>query len=133
MTKARRPYSAFAQLLRQARLDAEITQATLGSLVATEASQISHWESGRRAPDVRQLEDLRHHLKISDDMLISWVRALAEGRHMTYLSVVAIWTSTFCQGSKPLRIYAWDRMVHAQHDARAVLDNLDQIRAEETS
>ena len=60
----------FGERLREARQENRITQDTLAEKVGVTISCISHYESGRRTPNVNMIVTLSEFLKVSLDNLI---------------------------------------------------------------
>ncbi len=57
--------------LRLTRVRADLTQAELGNLVGTTASQISHYERGRAQPSVKSIQKLAVALDIAPAVLLA--------------------------------------------------------------
>ena len=60
----------FGERLREARQENRITQDALGDKVGVTISCISHYESGRRTPNVEMMVTLSEFLGVSLDNLI---------------------------------------------------------------
>lgn len=55
--------TAFATNLRRLRLDADLTQEQLASKAGMPAAQLSHYETGRREPNLSNLRALQEALQ----------------------------------------------------------------------
>lgn len=63
-------------LIRQARIDAGLTQAGLSALLnGVQQSTVSMWESGKQRPKITQLAPLANALRIDRDALLAAVDA----------------------------------------------------------
>ena len=60
----------FGERLRAARQENRITQDALGEKVGVTISCVSHYESGRRTPNVNMMVKISEFLKVSLDNLI---------------------------------------------------------------
>lgn len=60
----------FARRLRQIRLQRQLEQSELASLCGIPATSISHFEAGRRKPNLVNLRNLADALKVSVDYLL---------------------------------------------------------------
>jgi len=65
-------YAKFCVLLREARIDADVTQAELAARLRKPQSFVSKVESGERRLDVVELVDVLHALRV--DPLAFWRR-----------------------------------------------------------
>jgi transcriptional regulator with XRE-family HTH domain len=63
--------SEFPALLRQHRTKANLSQADLGERAGLQQTHIAHFESGRRAPSLRNLCRLADALNVAIDALVA--------------------------------------------------------------
>lgn len=62
----------FKRNLRRIRRAKDVTQAELSELTGIHATQISHFETGRRKPNMVNMVLLAEHLDCSLDDLVKW-------------------------------------------------------------
>lgn len=64
--------------LKQARLDANLTQDALGGLLGTDARQVWRWESGKTTPKPDMIAQIAKTLNVSIDYLMGQDEPLKE-------------------------------------------------------
>jgi DNA-binding transcriptional regulator YiaG len=75
-----RPKKTFAYMIKSRRVTRGYSQRQLAALLGIDHTYVSHWENGRRCPNVGILHDLVEVLEYNDKEVRWLLRTLAEGK-----------------------------------------------------
>ena len=75
-----RPKKTFAYMVKSRRITRGYSQKQLAELLDIDHTYVSHWENGRRYPNVAILHDLVETLEYNDKYVRWFLKTLAEGK-----------------------------------------------------
>tara|TARA_R100000353_G_scaffold156574_1_gene115592 strand:+ start:252 stop:590 length:339 start_codon:yes stop_codon:yes gene_type:complete len=75
-----RPKKTFAYMVKSRRITRGYSQKQLAELLDIDHTYVSHWENGRRYPNVAILHDLVETLEYNDKEVRWLLKTLAEGK-----------------------------------------------------
>jgi len=75
-----RPKKTFAYMVKSRRITRGYSQKQLAALLDIDHTYVSHWENGRRYPNVAILHDLVETLEYNDKEVRWLLKTLAEGK-----------------------------------------------------